>query len=59
MGQDKALLDIGGVTAIERIANTCHAAGVDEVLVVRRSGAAPLGGAQPWGRPASSSQPLD
>lgn len=42
MGQDKALLDIGGVTAIERIANTCHAAGVDEVLVVRRSGAAPL-----------------
>jgi len=42
MGQDKALLDIGGVPAIERITDTCHAAGVDEVLVVRRSDAAPL-----------------
>lgn len=42
MGQDKALLDLGGMTAIERIASTCHAAGVDEVLVVRRSDAAPL-----------------
>jgi len=42
MGQDKALLDLGGVTAIERIATTCHEAGVDEVLVVRRSNAAQL-----------------
>lgn len=42
MGQDKALLDLGGLTAIERIAATCHAAGVDEVLVVRRSNAAQL-----------------
>lgn len=42
MGQDKALLDLDGVTAIERIAKTCHSAGVDEVFVVRRSDAAPL-----------------
>jgi nitroreductase/CTP:molybdopterin cytidylyltransferase MocA len=42
MGQDKALLDIGGVTAIERIVTTCHAAGVDEILVVRRTDAEAL-----------------
>ncbi|MFT4843879.1 MAG: FMN reductase (NADPH) [Planctomycetota bacterium] len=42
MGQDKALLDLGGVTAIERIVTTCHAAGVDEVIVVRRTDAAPI-----------------
>jgi len=42
MGQDKALLDLGGVTAIQRVVATCRAAGVDEVLVVRREDAAPL-----------------
>lgn len=42
MGADKALLDLGGTTAIERIVAQCRAAGVDEVLVVRRDGAAPL-----------------
>jgi nitroreductase/CTP:molybdopterin cytidylyltransferase MocA len=42
MGQDKALLDLGGVTAIERIVTTCHTAGVDEVIVVRRTDAAPI-----------------
>ncbi|MBP8301909.1 MAG: NTP transferase domain-containing protein [Planctomycetes bacterium] len=42
MGADKALLDLGGTTAIERIVLQCRAAGVDEVLVVRRSGAAAL-----------------
>ncbi len=42
MGQDKALLDLGGVTAIERIVATCKSAGVDGVLVVRREDAAPL-----------------
>lgn len=42
MGADKALLDLGGLTAIERIAAQCRAAGVDEVLVVRRHGADPL-----------------
>lgn len=42
MGQDKALLNLGGVTAIERIVATCHAAGVDEVIVVRRTDAAPI-----------------
>jgi len=42
MGQDKALLDLGGVTAIERIVATCRSAGVDGVLVVRREDAAPL-----------------
>jgi nitroreductase/CTP:molybdopterin cytidylyltransferase MocA len=42
MGADKALLDLGGVTAIERIAATCRAAGVSVLVVVRRAGAAPL-----------------
>ena len=42
MGQDKALLDLGGRSAIERIVATCRAAGVDGVLVVRRGDAEPL-----------------
>ena len=42
MGQDKALLQLGGMTAIERIVATCHAAGIDEVIVVRRGDAAPI-----------------
>lgn len=42
MGADKALLELGGCTAIERVAATCRAAGCDEVLVVRRAGAAAL-----------------
>ena len=42
MGADKALLDLAGVTAIERLVATCRAAGVDDVLVVRRDGAAAL-----------------
>ncbi|HEX5050878.1 MAG TPA: NTP transferase domain-containing protein [Planctomycetota bacterium] len=42
MGGDKALLDLAGTTAIERIVATCRAAGVAEVLVVRRQGAPPL-----------------
>ena len=42
MGADKALLDLAGTTAIERVVGTCVAAGVDEVLVVRRDGAAAL-----------------
>lgn len=42
MGQDKALLDLGGVPAIERIVTTCRSAGVDGVLVVRREDAEPL-----------------
>lgn len=42
MGADKALLDLQGSSAIERIVATCDAAGVDEVLVVRRDGAAAL-----------------
>lgn len=42
MGADKALLALGGTTAIERIAATCRAAGIDELLVVRRDGAAAL-----------------
>ncbi len=39
MGADKALLDLAGTTAIERVVATCCASGVDEVLVVRREGA--------------------
>jgi len=42
MGADKALLDLGGITAIERIATTCRTAEIAMVVVVRRSGAAPL-----------------
>ena len=42
MGQDKALIDLDGVSAIERIVATCRSAGVDGVLVVRREDAAPL-----------------
>ena len=42
MGQDKALLDLDGSTAIERIVTTCRAAGIDDVLIVRRSDAEPL-----------------
>lgn len=42
MGADKALLDLGGTTAITRVVATCRAAGADEVLVVRRAGAAAL-----------------
>jgi nitroreductase/CTP:molybdopterin cytidylyltransferase MocA len=42
MGADKALLDLGGRSAIERVVATCRAAAIDRVLVVRRAGAAPL-----------------
>lgn len=42
MGQDKALLDLGGRTAVERVADTCAQAGVESVLVVRARGALPL-----------------
>lgn len=42
MGADKALLDLAGTTAIERIVRTCRAAGLDDVIVVRRDGAAAL-----------------
>lgn len=42
MGQDKALLDLVGGTAIERIVTTCRSAGIDRVLVVRRGDADPL-----------------
>jgi nitroreductase/CTP:molybdopterin cytidylyltransferase MocA len=41
-GADPALFDLGGITAIERVVSTCRAAGVDDVLVVRGQGAAPL-----------------
>ena len=42
MGQDKALIELGGSTVIERVVATCRAAGVEGVLVVRREDAAPL-----------------
>ncbi|MCB9879488.1 MAG: NTP transferase domain-containing protein [Planctomycetes bacterium] len=42
MGQDKALLDLGGKSAIARIVATCCAAGIGKVLIVRRNDAAPL-----------------
>ncbi|MFK7738992.1 MAG: NTP transferase domain-containing protein [Planctomycetota bacterium] len=42
MGQDKALLDLRGRTAIERVVTTCKAAGIETVLIVRRSDADPL-----------------
>jgi nitroreductase/CTP:molybdopterin cytidylyltransferase MocA len=42
MGQDKALLDLGGTTAIERVVADLELAGVDSVVVVRAAGAGPL-----------------
>lgn len=42
MGADKALLDLAGTTPIERIAATCRASGIDEVLVVRNIDASAL-----------------
>ncbi|MBL9080070.1 MAG: NTP transferase domain-containing protein [Planctomycetes bacterium] len=42
MGADKALLDLGGTTAIERVVATCRGAGIDDVIVVRRGDAAAL-----------------
>lgn len=42
MGADKALLDLAGTSAIERIVGQCGAAGVERVLVVRAQGAAAL-----------------
>ncbi|HEU4420751.1 MAG TPA: NTP transferase domain-containing protein, partial [Planctomycetota bacterium] len=42
MGADKALLDLAGTTPIERIAATCRAAGIDDVLVVRSIDASAL-----------------
>ncbi len=42
MGQDKALIELGGEAAIERVVATCRAAGVHDVMVVRREDAAPL-----------------
>ena len=42
MGADKALLDLGGTTAIERIVAQCRAAGLGHVVVVRSRSAAPL-----------------
>ena len=39
---DQALVDLGGDTAIERVVRTCVAAGVSQVLVLRRTDAAPL-----------------
>ena len=42
LGQDKALVDLGGQLAVERVVAACRAAGADEVVVVRRAAAAPL-----------------
>lgn len=42
MGADKALLDLDGQAAVQRLAAQCFAAGVDGVIVVRAAGAAPL-----------------
>ncbi|MCA8978242.1 MAG: NTP transferase domain-containing protein [Planctomycetes bacterium] len=42
MGADKALLELGGRLAIERVIGCCHAAGIEEVIVVRREDAAAL-----------------
>jgi CTP:molybdopterin cytidylyltransferase MocA len=42
MGQDKALIELGGRTAIERVVHACVAGGAAPVVVVRAPGAAPL-----------------
>jgi CTP:molybdopterin cytidylyltransferase MocA len=45
MGADKALIDLGGRTAVERVVASCQAAGVDWVRIVRPAGSSPLAGA--------------
>ncbi len=42
MGGDKALLQLGGETLLQRVVNDCRAAGLDQLVVVRRQGADPL-----------------
>ncbi len=42
LGQDKALVDLGGRAAIARIVEQCLGGGVDEVVIVRAEGAAAL-----------------
>lgn len=42
LGADKALVRLGGETAIERLATQVRAAGIERLLVVRRAGADPL-----------------
>ncbi|MCA8956448.1 MAG: NTP transferase domain-containing protein [Planctomycetes bacterium] len=42
MGADKALLLLGGESAVERVVRICRAGGVAGVTVVRSRGAAPL-----------------
>ncbi|MEM7203828.1 MAG: NTP transferase domain-containing protein [Planctomycetota bacterium] len=42
MGADKALLDLDGVTAIERAVRACTDGGAAEIVIVRREGAADL-----------------
>ena len=42
MGADKALLDLGGQTAVEWVVNACREGCVDPVIVVRAAGAMPL-----------------
>jgi molybdenum cofactor cytidylyltransferase len=42
MGADKALLEIGGATAIERVVRACRDGGTDPVLVVRAEASRPL-----------------
>ena len=45
MGADKALVDLGGKTAVERVVASCHVAGVDWVRIVRAADSSPLTGA--------------
>jgi nitroreductase/CTP:molybdopterin cytidylyltransferase MocA len=42
LGEDKALVDLAGRPAIDRLVGSLHAAGVHDIVVVRRRGAAPL-----------------
>ncbi len=42
MGADKALLELHGRTAIERVVAACRAGGIEHVVVVRARGAGPL-----------------
>ena len=42
MGADKALLDLGGRTAIERVVAACRDGGLTSIVIVRAEDAAPL-----------------
>ncbi len=44
MGMDKSLVELGGRSLISRVVDDCRAAGIQDIVVVRREGASALPG---------------